>query len=412
MTGFDDVEAVIRRGLDDTAPAIALAVYYRGEFVVERAYGYFDPDTHQRPILPSTLFDLASVTKLYTTTAFLMQVADGAVSLDDPVARILPEISEDSLRPIDGGQNPHTLERELPDADTSQQVNPATITFRQLLTHTSGLAPWRDLFANVGPTPPPPGHLDAVSRHERVARALKLIASYPFVDAPGNRVRYSDLGLILLGEAVARLDGVESPDRTIRNRVTAPAGFVMTTFNPPSPARCAATELDLRWRGRRCQGEVHDENARALGGIAGHAGLFGTAAEVAAFGLRWLHAVKGENADWLPVDLAREAVRDQTGGECRGLGWALKPASGDSSAGAFFSVASFGHTGYTGTSLWIDPHRELVVAVLTNRVYWGRGEEAIAAFRPALHDAVCRWVDGMETLPKTQFCWTLGVLNL
>jgi CubicO group peptidase (beta-lactamase class C family) len=103
----------------------------------------------------STLFDLASVTKLHTTTTFLMQVAERRVLLDDPVVKVVPEFGAGGLRPIEGGQNPHTLEREPPAGDTSQRVDPATITFRHLLTHMSGLAPWRDLFANVGPVPPP-----------------------------------------------------------------------------------------------------------------------------------------------------------------------------------------------------------------------------------------------------------------
>ncbi len=229
-------------------------------------------------------------------------------------------------------------------------------------------------------------------RTERVARALDLIAGYPFVDLPGRMIRYSDLGLILLGEAIARLDGVDTAADVIAARVLAPLRLEQTGFNPPDPACCAPTEFDARWRNRRCQGEVHDENAAALGGIAGHAGLFSTATEVARFGQWWLDAIRRPEANPVLCEAVREQVR--SGEERRGLGWARKALEG-SSAGTLFSEDSFGHTGFTGTSLWVDPKRELVVALLTNRVYHGRDAEAIMAFRPALHDAICRWVDGL-----------------
>jgi CubicO group peptidase (beta-lactamase class C family) len=392
LSNYAQVEAVIQQGLENTTPAIALAIYYKSELVCEHAYGYLDPDTKLRPTLPTTLFDLASVTKLYTTTVFLMQVAEGKVAVDDSVVSVIPEFGKYGLRPIEGGQNPHTLEREPADADTSQKVDPATITFRQLLTHTSGLAPWRDIFLQVGPVPPLPGESDPLSRSDRMTKALDLIAGFPYIDMPNRSVRYSDLGLIVLGEAVARLDQSATPAEAIQKRILRPFNFTHTTYNPPIPEICAPTEFDLRWRNRRCQGEVHDENACALRGIAGHAGLFGIAREVAAFGQNWLDAVKGQGQTWLPTDVAQAAVQEQTNGGYRGLGWVLKSPQG-SSAGQHFSAHSFGHTGFTGTSLWIDPHRELAAAVLTNRVYNGRDSDEILRFRPRIHDALCQWVD-------------------
>jgi serine-type D-Ala-D-Ala carboxypeptidase len=393
MDRFEPVEAVIQEGLRTTAPAIALAVFKGGECVVHRAYGFLDPEASMIPVHTDTLFDLASLTKLYTATAFLMQVADGMVNLDTPLAEIVPEIAATGPRPIGELQDPHTLEilPPEPEALVFSPIDPTTITFRHLLTHTSGLAPWRDVYHVTGTMPPPPGQSDPVTHSERLAKALAAIGTYPFVDAPGRAVHYSDLGLILLGAAVARIDIAASLDEVITRRILLPAGLTHTVFNPKSPSNCAPTEFDSRWRQRRCKGEVHDENACGLGGIAGHAGLFSTAYEVAMFGQLWLDALAGKG--WLPLELARDATAEHaiTGYERRGLGWALR-TPGVSSSGNHFSANSVGHTGFTGTSLWLDLQQGVVIALMTNRVYHGRDPEAILAFRPALHDAVMMWL--------------------
>ncbi len=139
-SSFNAVEAVIRQGLEDTAPAVALAVTYRSRLIAERSYGYLDPETRQCPTLCCTRFDLASVTKLYTATAFLMQVSEGKVALDDPVVQVIPEFGKYGPRPVEGGQNPHTLER-LPAEVQADAVDPTAVSFRHLLTHTSGWPP-------------------------------------------------------------------------------------------------------------------------------------------------------------------------------------------------------------------------------------------------------------------------------
>jgi serine-type D-Ala-D-Ala carboxypeptidase len=390
MQGFEQVEGVIQAGLRTTAPAIALAVYHGGECVVDKAYGTIDSDT---PAQTETLFDLASLTKLYTATAFLMLVADHLVTLDTPVLEVIPEFGATGPRPIGELQDPHTLEIIPPAPETLQfsPVDPSTVTFRHLLTHTSGLAPWRDLYNYTGQMPPPPGQVDPVTHRERLNKALSYIISYPFVDAPGRTVHYSDLALILLGYAVMKLDNAKTLAEVIEKRILVPAGLMHTTYNPPNPKNCAPTEFDLRWRNRRCRGEVHDENAAGLGGIAGHAGLFGTAQEVAQFGQLWLDALAGKA--WLPLQLARDATVEHavTGYERRGLGWAIRTPN-VSSSGDLFSANSVGHTGFTGTSLWMDLQRGVVVALMTNRVYHGRDPEAILAFRPALHNAVMSWL--------------------
>ena len=391
----EQLESVIQQGLETTAPAIALHCLLDGETVFEGAYGVIDPETGA-VLTKEARFDLASVTKLFTMTAFMRLVAADKVTIDSPVVAVIPEFGSSGPRPIGDKQDPHTLEMIAKPADLTNAgpVDPTTITYRHLLTHTSGLAPWRALYEQTGPVPPTPPESDPVTHAERLAKALALIGTYPFVDMPGRTVHYSDLGLILLGTAVARIAESANLAEAIEKLVLQAIGLSRTQYNPPNPALCVPTEFDARWRKRRIRGQVHDENAAGLGGIAGHAGLFGTAAEVARLGQMWLDALDAKQGALLPAGLAREAVGEHavTGLERRGLGWNLR-TSGVSSSGAHFSPDSFAHTGFTGTSLWVDPERKLVVALMTNRVYHGRDAAAIIRFRPQLHDAVVEYIE-------------------
>jgi CubicO group peptidase (beta-lactamase class C family) len=281
------------------------------------------------------------------------------------------------------------------------RVSPREVTFRHLLTHTSGLAPWLKLFEEMGDIPPPQGIADLGERARRYRRAVEIVSTCPFAGPPDTGIRYSDQGMILLGEAVARLHGT-SLDMAVVQRVLRSLKLESTVYNPLvagfSPKQVVPTEFDARWRGRRAHGEVHDENAASLGGVAGHAGLFSTAREVGIFGDAWLHCVTSGDQGALLVspDIAQEAVRIQEAeNNLRyGLGWVLKPTGDYASAGRHMSLDTFGHTGFTSTSLFIDPERNLMVAALTNRVYHGRDPEPIAAFRPVLHDAI------VEALPN------------
>jgi serine-type D-Ala-D-Ala carboxypeptidase len=387
------LRGLIGPALGEVFPALSLAVIHRDAFVLDAAWGWIDPETRENPAQPGTLFDLASLTKLFTTTAFLSLVAEGKVTLDTPLVSVVPEFGEEASRGIDGGQDPHTkaplpVEGEF----AGQRVDPARITFRHLLTHTSGLAPWRAVYQATGPPPLPPTQPDPQPRADRWARALHALCRYPFVGQPagekGGIVRYSDLGLMLLGEAAARLHGTPGDlEPVIQARVIAAVELPHTLFNPVQGGYAlegiAPTEYDPDWRRRRVWGEVHDENAAGVGGVAGHAGLFAPARSVALFGRAWLYepSVFGLSAE-LAAAITEHAV---TGEQRRGLGWLLKSPL-DSPAGSRLSAESYGHTGFTGTSLWIDPARELVVACLTNRVYPGREKPGIHAFRQALHD--------------------------
>ncbi len=381
------LQELVTANLDAVFPAAAVTVVKDGQVILNEAWGWIDPDTRLVPVTTDTLFDLASVTKLFTVTAFLSLAGEHGLSLDAPIVTVLPEFGRSGPRSVDGGIDPHSkTPLPVPDAMRGKLVDPARVTFRHLLTHTSGLAAWRDVYNAAGPAPAPPDVPDPLPRQERWSQALAALWNYPFVDEPGSGVRYSDLGLMLLGEAAARLYGASGQlDKAIAARVIEPLKLETTLFNPVqngiSREHIAPTEDDPQWRKRRVWGEVHDENACGVGGVVGHAGLFATARDVAALGQGWLveDARLGVSPEWM-----REAKQEQTNGERRGLGWVLKSAEG-SSAGELFSMDSYGHTGFTGTSLWIDPARALVVAALTNSVYPGRLKPGTFEFRRDLH---------------------------
>lgn len=384
------LEALIAQTMPAVFPALGITVMFRGEVLLEGAWGWVDPEERQYPVTVDTLFDLASVTKIFTTTAFLTQVSAGVVTLDTPLVEVIPEFGRVSPRTIDGGQDPHSkVALPIPENMVGKTVDPAQITFKHLLTHTSGLAPWRDVFNAAGPPPPLPDAVDPVARKERWQNAVAALCEYPFVGQPDGIVRYSDLGLMLLGEATSRLHSVPGRmDDAIADRVLAPLQLPDVLFNPVSNGtpkhHIVPTEIDSSWRQRRVWGQVHDENACGVGGVAGHAGLFAPARSVAKLGDAWLQntAVFGVAPD---LALSARTEYAETGLERRGLGWMLK-SSENSSAGDSFSTESFGHTGFTGTSLWIDPQIELVVSCMTNRVYPGREKPGIHAFRRSLHD--------------------------
>jgi CubicO group peptidase (beta-lactamase class C family) len=354
--------------LGDQYTAAQVSVYHRGRRVV--ALYLSSVKWH----------DLASLTKLYTTTALLQQVGAGRVGLHTPVAQVIPEFAAGGARRVvDGGVNPHTRRVEPPDPRfAGKLIDPESVTLWHLLTHTSGLAPWRQLYR--APDQPRP-----------MADALAEIYASPFIAPPGHAVRYSDLGFILLGEAVRRLSGAASIGEAIDRTVQSVHGASGQVFYPPRPippatlTHYAPTEYDADWRQRRVWGEVHDENAYGLGGQASHAGLFGTAEALASFGARWCDA----SVPGIPAELARDAVRmhAQTDDERRGLGWMVR-SLGTSSAGQRFGANSYGHTGFVGNTLWIDPDQRLVVACLTNNVYFGRQKTGLLAFRAGLHDLV------------------------
>ncbi len=383
--------AIIRGAVPSVAPAVAISVWQAGSPWFEAYAGWADPGTETMPVGFRSLFDLASVSKPFTATALLRLANDFKVDLDDPVGKLLPEFAASGPRGVDGGVDPLTWEPlSTPPGRDDREFDPERVTWRRVLTHTSGLAPWHPVFRAAGPTPPPPDEPDPVSIEERSEAALAAIGGYRFVAQPGAEFHYSDIGFMLAGMAVARRFGRPLPEAMqalIRDRLNLDTvTYTPLAFGRPRQ-RIVPTELDERWRGRRCWGEVHDENAAGLGGVAGHAGLFATAHDVARFGVAWLR----QDPRMRLERFMRTAVTNQTKEleVARGLGWQVQPTDHL----APFSDDAFGHTGFTGTSLAVDPRRDLVVALLTNRVYHGRDPQAMNQLRLDVHEVFAAATD-------------------
>jgi CubicO group peptidase (beta-lactamase class C family) len=358
------VEHAIAGGL---TPGAVVLVMHRGDVVLHKAYGYavlyrdgqFNPVDAPIPMTPDTLFDLASITKLLTATAAMQLWDQGAFNLDDPVSIFLPEFARG-------------------DADHSPK---ARVTVRQLLNHTSGFEPSIPIHQLDGS---PASRRSAALRH-------------PLQSAPGTQYVYSDLNMIALGALVETLSG-QALHEYIREHITEPLGMRYTVFNPPAALRerIAATEYQP-WTGRNLVwGEVHDENAWSLGGVAGHAGAFGTAGDLARLAQAMLNKGVLDGVRILSEEAVNQMTRNQLPerlGATRGLGWELNqprymgsPETGLSTQPG--EAPSFGHTGFTGTSIVINPVRQVVCILLTNRVHPTR-YTSVDELRRAVAKAVC-----------------------
>jgi CubicO group peptidase (beta-lactamase class C family) len=343
--------ALLREAIEQRAfPGAALAVTHRGALIASQGFGRFTYDSTSPEVRADTVFDVASVTKVVATTAIAMLLYErGLLHLESPVTSILPDFV--SLAP------------------PQQRAAREAVTVRMLLAHSSGLPAYVKLFET------------ARTRDEFIGAAL----TTSLVAPPGSKSDYSDIGFILVGEILARLAG--SPlDVFAQKEIFAPLGMSRTCFNPPADWKSAIppTEEDRTFRHRVVQGEVNDENAWVMGGVAGHAGLFAPATDVARFAECML---RGGSPILKPPTVELFTRRESSPiGTSRALGW--DTPSQPSSSGAHFSPRSFGHLGFTGTSLWIDPDRQLTVALLTNRTWPDRSSQAIKQIRPLVHDAI------------------------
>lgn len=308
------------------APGVAIAVGRNGHIAYMKGYGYIDWNQPGSPAVDTnTLYDLASLTKVVATTTLAMILEEaGQLDINRTVASYLPEFNSPEK---------------------------AQITVRQLLTHSGGL----EAGANIYRT--------ARGRDQYLAQ----INARPLQYTPGTSMIYSDWDMILLQLVMERITG-KTLDVLATEKIFGPLGMIDTQFHPPFSLRprIAPTQVDDA-RGGLLWGTVHDENAWAMGGVAGHAGLFSTAKDLALFSMMILNGGEGVNGVRIvkPATIARWTAR-QGKESTRTLGW--DSPEGGSSAGQFFSPWSFGHTGFTGTSIWIDPEKDLFVVVLTNRV--------------------------------------------
>lgn len=365
------IQSALQAAVDDgTFPGAILTVRLHGDIVFEGAVGWLSRQGTEETVTSHTCYDLASLTKvLATTTALALLIQRGRMKLDDRIDQILNELRDSAI---------------------------GAATVRQLLTHSSGLPGWRPFYERLAAIEATqPGFMGSPAACDAV---VGYIAKEELVYERGSRSLYSDLGFMLLGFAIERLSG-ESLDQFCSGQIYEPLGARPLAYARRGPisawsihheAGCiiAPTEDDP-WRGRILRGEVHDENAYALGGVAGHAGLFGTARAVLAVSQAWMDGRRNKRG-LLDPEIVRTFTSNRQGvpNSSWALGW--DTPSVRSSAGTRFSPESFGHLGYTGTSLWIDPVKELEVVLLSNRVHPTRRNEQIRIFRPHIHDVICR----------------------
>jgi CubicO group peptidase (beta-lactamase class C family) len=358
---FDEVDGLVAAAVGRAFPGAVLAVGHRGRLVHLKAFGRLSNAHGTPPVETDTIYDLASLTKVVATTTIAMSLVDeGALDLEARVSSFFPAFR-------DGAKN--------------------QVTIRHLLTHSGGLLWWAPLYK------------DTAGKQAYLEKIVATDLAYE----PGAKSVYSDLGIILLGEILERQAKAASFEELARTRVLEPLGMEDAHYRPARSLwpRIAPTEMDP-WRGRVVQGEVHDENAFALGGVAPHAGLFATASDLARLATALLDGgvLEGRRiVSRATVELFTE--RAGVPASSRALGWdtpsdesgrrsSVPGEPGYSSAGSLLSPRSFGHTGFTGTSMWMDPDRGAFVILLSNRVHPTRENDEIRAVRSRVADAVAR----------------------
>jgi len=364
--GLDEAAALIEAAVaDEASPGAVVLVARRGRIVLERAFGRLSYEEDASATKLDTIYDLASLTKVIVTTTLSMMLHErGLLDLESPVSAYIPEFSGD-------------------DKDA--------ILVEDLLSHSGGLLWWTDLYKQF----------EGLSPDEARRGYLRTIYDLPLDTPPRSKMVYTDLGLMLLGETLERITG-KPLDVLAREEIFEPLEMEQTLFQPDASllSRIAPTERD-EWRGRVVHGEVHDENAFGLGGVAPHAGLFSTARSLAPFVQMLLNGGAYDGRRLLnPATIALFTTRSElVAGSSRALGW--DTPSEPSSSGQLFSASSYGHTGFTGTSIWVDPEREVFAILLTNRVHLTRDNRKIYDVRPKFHDAVMRAIVDEEVEPRS-----------
>ena len=350
---METVDNLMRKAVaENVFPGAVLFVSVKDAFVFQKAYGVVDRFTRQT-VTNDTLFDLASLTKpLAAALAVMMLIQQQRLGLEDHLGDVLPAFS--------GGEK-------------------SSIMIKQLLYHTSGLPDYRPYY----------NKLDRLSADQRKAALYNLLVQESLVHPIGERVQYSDIGFMILAWLIEHISG-DQLDRFVSKHIYQPLGlenlFFAGLHASPSRGRFAATEM-CPWRNRLVVGQVHDENAYVVGGVQGHAGLFGTAADIQKLLFELLAVYHGDPAHKLFQTDQVQRFFGRLPGCDRALGFDM-PAAVNSSAGKFFSPKTVGHLGFTGTSFWMDLDFSIIVIMLTNRIHPDRHNESIKEFRPRLHDEV------------------------
>ena len=407
-------------------PAAGLLVASRERVLFEHAVGVAGTPGKEKPCNETTVFDLASLTKPLVTAALTLDlIARGKLHFDTPVAEVLPWFAtggegdggagapRDASDAVIGTPSGGATFAGTPGGDAtgagapsggdatvagtpgrSDEPDPrrSHITIRHLLHHDSGLPAYQRYFESFPGERP----VDAAEVNTRRARMIALALAEPLERDPGASSVYSDIGFLVLGAVLEAIEGVRI-DQLAADRILAPLGVEDAWYAPTIAGAASGLPLErtaatgtCEWRRREIHGEVQDENAWAMGGVASHAGLFATARAVNRLVVEWVEAAAGRG-----LVLDRRLVAHAWSRTAQGtwaLGWDT-PSPGASSSGTRVGASAVGHLGYTGTSIWIDRTRGVHVLLLTNRIACGRNSDAIRALRPRLHDAVFAAVD-------------------
>jgi len=356
---FDAIDAAVRDGIQKGIyPGAVVIIGRRDSLLYARGYGHYTwSPSSPVPLPDSAIWDIASITKIVSTTSVALRLVDqGKLDLEAPVRRYLPRFS--------GGPKNQ-------------------VTVRMLLDHTSGLKSYVPFYQKA--------------RRSR-ARAINLLYAQPLVRVPGDSAEYSDLNALILGLVLEKVSGLPL-DQLARREVFRPLGMTQTMYRPPASLRRRTVPSGM-WRGRPVPGDLNDQNAVAMGGVAGHAGVFSTGMDLARYAAVWLRSGVGPDGEqWVrPETMRRFLVKGPRTGS-RLLGWdtpEIDPAAEEPSVfGSLISEAGYGHTGFTGTEIWIDPVRDLFLVFLTNRAFDPRVRESakeLKFVRANLSDAVVRLV--------------------
>ena len=351
---FVKVDSLFAAAIEDSVfPGAVAFVGYKGEKVFEKAYGKFTYSNDAKVMTTDAIFDLASVTKVIgTTSAAMILVDEGKLDLDEKVAAYLPEFGSN------GKEN---------------------VTIRNILLHNTGLPAFKRYYLTM----------------ENGDQIINDIMNCELDNPPGAKYVYSDLGMITLQKVIEKITG-KGIDKFLTESLFKPLGMNDSYYAPPEEIieRCVPTELDDYWRHELVQGKVHDENAYMLGGVAGHAGLFSTADDISKVMFTLLNDGKYNGKQIFDPEIIKNWTTKQSDQSSRGIGWDTIDLEGYSSAGKKMSKNSFGHTGFTGTSVWADKDSKLFIILLTNRVYPTRKNRKISQFRPVFHNAIYDIIKG------------------